>query len=69
MGAEGELAEAAGDLSLDPGAVCPVALANYAILGYILGRGMGKTGLLVQILINGTNIVLSIWFALGLART
>lgn len=66
MGAEGELAEAAGVYLSIRALSAPVALANYAILGYILGRGMGKTGLLVQILINGTNIALSIWFALGL---
>jgi MATE family multidrug resistance protein len=43
MGAEGELAVAASTYLVDPGAVrSRVALANYAILGYILGRGMGK---------------------------
>jgi putative MATE family efflux protein len=66
MGAEGELAEAAGTYLSIRALSAPVALANYAILGYVLGRGMGKTGLLIQILINGTNIVLSIWFGLGL---
>jgi MATE family multidrug resistance protein len=66
MGAEGELAAAAGTYLSIRALSAPVALANYAILGYILGRGMGKTGLLVQILINGTNIVLSVWFGLGL---
>lgn len=44
----------------------PFALANYAILGYVLGRGQGTTGLLLQTLINGVNIVLSIFLGLHL---
>lgn len=42
----------------------PAALANYAILGFVLGRGQGSIGLLLQTLINGINIVLAL--ALGL---
>jgi len=44
----------------------PAALANYAILGFVLGRGQGTTGLLLQTLINGINIVLSIYLGLHL---
>ena len=44
----------------------PFSLANYAILGFVLGRGQGTTGLLLQTLINGTNIVLSIYLGLHL---
>ncbi len=44
----------------------PASLANYAILGFVLGRGQGTTGLLLQTLINGINIVLSITFGLYL---
>ncbi|WP_110032821.1 MATE family efflux transporter [Hoeflea marina] len=44
----------------------PAALANYALLGYVLGRGMGGTGLMLQSIINGVNIVLSIWLGIGL---
>lgn len=44
----------------------PFALANYAILGFVLGRGQGTTGLLLQTLINGINIVLSIFLGLHL---
>lgn len=40
----------------------PFALINYAILGYLLGRGAGKTALALQILLNGTNIILSLLF-------
>ncbi len=44
----------------------PAALANYTILGYVLGRGQGTTGLMLQTLINGINIVLSIFLGLYL---
>lgn len=44
----------------------PAALANYAILGFVLGRGQGTTGLLLQTLINGINIVLSVYLGLVL---
>ncbi|OHV73287.1 MATE family efflux transporter [Ensifer sp. LCM 4579] len=44
----------------------PAALANYAILGFVLGRGQGTLGLLLQTIINGTNIVLSILLGLVL---
>jgi putative MATE family efflux protein len=44
----------------------PVALANYAILGFVLGRGQGKIGLVLQTLINGINILLAIALGLGL---
>ena len=42
----------------------PFALANYAILGYVLGRGEAGLGLFLQLVINVTNIALSV--ALGL---
>jgi MATE family multidrug resistance protein len=44
----------------------PMALANYALLGFVLGRGQGLTALLLQAIINGINIVLSITLGLGL---
>ena len=44
----------------------PMALANYALLGFVLGRGQGMTGLLLQAIVNGVNIVLSITLGLGL---
>ncbi|MCA1369337.1 MATE family efflux transporter [Bradyrhizobium sp. BRP14] len=44
----------------------PAALANYAILGFVLGRGEGSIGLFLQTIINGTNIVLSILLGLVL---
>lgn len=44
----------------------PVALANYAVLGWFLGQARAGTGLLLQTLLNGANIVFSIWFVMGL---
>lgn len=44
----------------------PLALGNYAILGYVLGRGEGGVGLALQFAINATNIALSIWLGLHL---
>jgi MATE family multidrug resistance protein len=44
----------------------PLSLANYAILGYLLGRGEGNLGLSFQLLLNGVNIVLSIYLGLEL---
>ena len=44
----------------------PLALGNYAILGYVLGRGEGGVGLALQFAINLTNIALSLWLGLWL---
>ncbi len=44
----------------------PVSLGNYVILGYVLGRGEGMTGLAFQIVLNGSNIVASIGLGIGL---
>ncbi|WP_082735535.1 MATE family efflux transporter [Polycladidibacter stylochi] len=42
----------------------PFFLANYAILGWLLGQGRAKSALLLQTLLNGLNTVLSIAFVL-----
>ncbi|MFK7902946.1 MAG: MATE family efflux transporter [Nitratireductor sp.] len=42
----------------------PFSLANYALLGWLIGLGRSGLGLLLQILLNGTNIVLSILLGL-----
>ena len=42
----------------------PLTLINYSVLGWILGLGQAWLGLILQLVLNGTNIVLSI--ALGL---
>jgi MATE family multidrug resistance protein len=44
----------------------PFSLLNYALLGWFYGRAAAKTGMLLQILVHGVDIVLSIWFVFGL---
>lgn len=43
----------------------PAALASYVILGWFLGREDARTPLMLQLLISGVNIVLSITFVVG----
>jgi MATE family multidrug resistance protein len=44
----------------------PFGLANYALLGWLLGSGRSMTVLAVQTLFAALNIVISVWFVLGL---
>jgi putative MATE family efflux protein len=44
----------------------PFALGNYVVVGWLLGIGRSKTTLAVQFLLNGINIVLSLFLGLGL---
>lgn len=44
----------------------PAALINYAVLGWLLGTQRARTALLIQIALNGINILLDIIFVLGL---
>lgn len=44
----------------------PLTLINFSILGYVLGRGEAGFGLVLQILLNGSNIALSILLGLHL---
>lgn len=44
----------------------PISLVNYAVLGYLLGRGEGTLALLLQLVLNGINIVLSVVLGLHL---
>lgn len=44
----------------------PFSMMNYALLGYVLGRGEGGLGLFLQFVLNLTNIVLSIFLGLWL---
>ncbi|ANK84214.1 MULTISPECIES: MATE family efflux transporter [Rhizobium] len=66
MGAEGAIAGATGTYFSIRMLAAPAALANYAILGFVLGRGQATVGLLLQALINGINILLSIYLGLSL---
>jgi MATE family multidrug resistance protein len=49
----------------------PFALANYAILGWVLGLGRAGLGLSLQLLLNGVNVVgsvgLGLWAGWGIA--
>lgn len=45
----------------------PFALANYAFLGSVLGRGRTDLGLLLQATINLVNVALTLLFVLGLS--
>ena len=44
----------------------PAALVNYTILGWLLGTQRARSVLLLQIAINGVNIVLDLVFVIGL---
>lgn len=44
----------------------PFALGNYVILGWLLGLGKSYTTLGIQVLLNGTNILFSIYLGLTL---
>lgn len=66
MGVAGEVATAASSYFTIRILAAPLTLANYTLLGSVLGRGRGTVGLILQILLNGTNIVMSIWLGIGL---
>ncbi|MEM8749831.1 MAG: MATE family efflux transporter [Pseudomonadota bacterium] len=44
----------------------PLTLINYAVLGWLLGQARAGLGLALQTILNGTNIVLSIFLGLHL---
>ena len=44
----------------------PAALANYAILGWFIGIQNTRAALALQVAMNGLNIVLDLWFVMGL---
>ena len=44
----------------------PAALANFAILGWLFGIRRAGVALVMQIFMNGLNIVLDLWFVIGL---
>ncbi len=43
----------------------PFALANYVLLGWLVGLGRAGAGLLLQTVLNGINIALNVLFVLG----
>jgi putative MATE family efflux protein len=42
----------------------PMALGNFVVLGLLLGQGKAMQGLYLQFLLNGVNLVLTIWLGL-----
>ncbi|MFD2648511.1 MATE family efflux transporter [Devosia albogilva] len=44
----------------------PFSLVNYALLGWFYGRAAARTGMLLQLLLHGIDITLSIWMVHGL---
>lgn len=44
----------------------PLILMNYVVLGWLMGQGRAKLGLLVQVILNASNILLNLYFVLGL---
>jgi len=44
----------------------PFTLANFALSAWFLGQGKAGRVLLLQLILNGTNIVLTLWFVLHL---
>lgn len=47
----------------------PSVLANYAFIGWFLGIQRSRVTLLLMLVNNGANIVLDLWFVLGLGMT
>jgi putative MATE family efflux protein len=66
LGAHGAVLRAATDYALIRALSAPFALGNYAILGALLGRARAAAGLGLQIILNGTNILLCVWTVLDL---
>jgi len=50
-------------------ASAPAVLANYALIGWFLGRGRSRVTLLLMVLNNSVNIVLDLVFVVGLGMT
>ena len=44
----------------------PATLANYGLLGWLLGMQYVRTALLTQVVINALNVALDLWFVLDL---
>ena len=44
----------------------PAALANYVVLGWLLGMRRAGLALVLQLVLNGTNVVLDVVFVIGL---
>jgi putative MATE family efflux protein len=66
LGAEGAVSEAASLYFSWRVWSAPFVLFNFVAFGWIIGRGDALTAMLLQGLLNGLNLGLSIWWVLGL---
>lgn len=66
LGADGAVAEAAKIYFFWRVWSAPFVLFNFVAFGWIIGRGDALTAMLLQGLLNGLNLGLSIWWVLGL---
>ena len=66
IGVDGAVADALTTYVTIRALGAPLGLVNYAVLGYVLGRGEAGLALALTTLLNGTNIALSIGLGLGL---
>lgn len=69
MGGSDEVKAAAHTYLLIRLYAMPFSLANYAIFGWLFGLGKSRTGMVLLILLNSVNILLTIWFVLGLGMS
>jgi MATE family multidrug resistance protein len=44
----------------------PFSLINYALLGWFYGRAAATTGMLLQMIMHGANVIFSLWLVWGL---
>lgn len=68
LGGQGPVLQAALTYTLIRALSAPFALGNYAILGALLGHGRAKAGLVLQLLLNATNILVCLGTVLVLRR-
>lgn len=64
MGGSAEVQAATRRYFLVRALSAPFALMNYAVLGWFIGRGQAGIGLVLQTVLNGLNILLSLVFVL-----
>lgn len=66
LGAEGEVAQAADLYFAWRIWSAPFALMNFVIFGWVIGLGRSVSAMVLQTLLNGLNLALSLWWVLGL---
>ncbi len=64
MGIKGEVGTATSTYFSIRVLATPLSLLNYAILGWILGQARARLGLFIQVVLSGSNIVLSLLLGL-----